>query len=109
MVEIKIKSEDLLAKFFHGFADPSRLAILNSMRDGPLAVGDIVEATGLTQSNVSNHLACLRNCGHVTAQQAGRHVFYGISSKRIEKLLGLAEDILAANARGVYECTKMGR
>lgn len=109
MIGIKVKSEDLLAKFFRGFADPSRLTILNAIREEPLTVNDIVETTGLTQSNVSNHLACLRNCGHVIAQQTGRHVIYRISSKRVGKLLALAEEILAANAAGVYECTKMDR
>lgn len=109
MADVKLRNVDLLSKFFHGFADSSRLAILGALREGPLAVGDVVDATGLSQSNVSNHLACLRNCGHVVARQTGRHVIYEISSKQVARLLALAEEILEKNARGVYECTKMER
>ena len=54
------------AKLFNGFADPSRLSILEALRSGPLTVTDIVTTTGLSQSNVSNHLSCLRDCGLVS-------------------------------------------
>lgn len=107
MLELEARRVELLAKFFHGFADSSRLLILDALREGPLAVGDIVEKTGLSQSNVSNHLGCLRNCGHVAARQAGRSVIYSLSSKQVEKLLSLAEVLLEANARGIYECSRM--
>ncbi len=105
----KVKSSDLMAKFFRGFGDPSRIGILEALLDGPLAVSEIVDATGLSKSNASNHLACLRDCGHVIAKQDGRHVYYELSDKRVRQLLRLAEELLAENARGVYECTRMSR
>jgi DNA-binding transcriptional ArsR family regulator len=83
------------AKLFHGFADPSRLAILETLRDRPHTVGEVVAATGLSQPNVSNHLACLRDCGLVTSRPAGRYAFYQLSDTRIERLLRLADEILA--------------
>lgn len=98
------KSLELQAKLFRGFSDPSRLSILECLRENELTVTQIVEATGLTQSNVSNHLACLRDCGLVTADQQGRFVFYALSDKRVSKLLNLADELLADVARGVYEC-----
>ena len=64
----------LKAKLFRGFADPSRLAILDSLRAGSRTVTEIIETTGLTQSNVSNHLGCLRDCGLVISAQQGRYV-----------------------------------
>ena len=64
------------AKLFRGFGDPSRLGILDALRQGPRTVGEIVDTTGLTQSNVSNHLACLRDCGLVASEQQGRYVTY---------------------------------
>ena len=97
---------ELKAKLFRGFADPSRLAILEALRAGPLTVGEIVEATGLTQSNVSNHLGCLRDCGLVASEQQGRFVRYELSDERVAALLGLAEELLADVAKGVYECTR---
>lgn len=94
----------LTAKLFRGFADPSRLAILQALRAGALTVGEIVEATGLSQSNVSNHLACLRDCGLVMTESNGRFVHYALSEARVERLLRLADELLAEVARGVYEC-----
>ena len=97
------------AKLFRGLSDPSRLSILGALRECALTVTEIVEATGLTQSNVSNHLACLRDCGLVTAEQQGRCVFYQLSDKRVAKLLNLADELLAHVAKGVYECTRHNR
>lgn len=96
----------LKAKLFRGFADTSRLMILEALRDGPLTVGAIVEQTGLSQSNVSNHLACLRDCGLVTFSQQGRYTSYQLSDGRVDALLGMADELLADVARGVYECTR---
>ncbi len=100
------KAIDLQAKLFRGFGDPSRLSILVALRQGPLTVSEILEKTGLSQSNTSNHLACLRDCGLVTGQQDGRHVTYHLSDDRVGQLLELAESLLSDVARGVYECTR---
>ena len=99
------KSE-LQAKLFRGFGDPSRLGILDALRNGPLTVSEIVETTGLSQPNVSNHLGCLRDCGLVVAEQEGRYVTYHVSDDRVGELLHLAESLLADVARGVFECTR---
>jgi DNA-binding transcriptional ArsR family regulator len=96
----------LKAKLFRGFADMSRLAILEALRDGPLTVTALVEQTSLTQSNVSNHLACLRDCDLVVSIPQGRYTLYQLSDKRVAGLLALAEELLADVARGVYECTR---
>lgn len=95
---------ELQAKLFRGFSDASRLAILRALLDGPHTVGEIVEMTGLSQPNTSNHLACLRDCGLVTTQQQGRFVRYELSDARTSHLLTLADEILGEVARGVYEC-----
>ena len=106
LMTAKVRSIDLQAKLFRGFADPSRLSVLVALRDGPLTVGEIVGATGLSQSNASNHLGCLRDCGLVVAEQEGRYVTYHLSDDRVGELLRLAETLLADVAKGVYECTR---
>lgn len=103
------KSIEIQAKLFRGFSDSSRLSILEALRDKAATVGEIVEATGLSQPNVSNHLGCLRDCGLVTAQQQGRFVYYELSDKRVGQLLNLADQLLADVAKGVYECTRYDR
>jgi ArsR family transcriptional regulator, cadmium/lead-responsive transcriptional repressor len=97
---------ELRAKLFRGFADPSRLSILEALRDGEHTVSELVQVTGLTQPNVSNHLACLRDCGLVGLRQQGRFAHYSLSDARVAQLLGLADELLADVARGVYECTR---
>lgn len=97
---------ELQAKLFRGFADPSRLSILEALLEQERTVSDLVETTGFTQPNVSNHLSCLRDCGLVTVRQQGRFSYYSLSDDRVAKLLLLADDLLADVAKGVYECTR---
>ena len=77
------------ARFFRGLADPSRLAILDALREGERSAGQVAVRAGLTPSNASRHLACLRECGLVEARQDWRHVYYRLAD-------GVA-DLLAAN------------
>lgn len=94
------------AKLFRGFSDPSRLSILETLRDRAMSVGEIVERTGLSQPNTSNHLACLLDCGLVRREQEGRFVYYQISDPRIEVLFHAAEEILTDVAHGVDGCAR---
>ena len=106
MLTQALQGTALKAKLFRGFSDTSRLAILEALRAEPLTVTAIVEATGLSQSNVSNHLGCLRDCGLVVSVPQGRYTQYQLSDERVATLLGLVADLLADVARGVYECTR---
>jgi ArsR family transcriptional regulator, cadmium/lead-responsive transcriptional repressor len=106
MLTVNARAVELQAKLFRGFADASRLSILKIIAGRALTVSEIVEKSGLSQSNVSNHLGCLRDCGLVTAAQQGRFVYYQLSDGRVATLLDLGEELLADVARGVYECTR---
>lgn len=101
----RINNAELLAKFFRGLSDSSRHLILSRLRSGPASVSELVEETGLSQPNVSNHLCCLKDCGLVSSQADGRRVIYALADKRIESLLRVAEQLLADTAKGVFECT----
>lgn len=106
LISAKAQAVGLKAKLFRGFSDPSRLSILEALRAGPLTVTELVEATGLNQSNASNHLGCLRDCGLVSREQQGRYVRYQLSDTRVATLLRLSNELLADVAKGVYECTR---
>jgi DNA-binding transcriptional ArsR family regulator len=69
-------STDLRLTFFRGLSDGSRLLILEQLAEGERRVSDIVEATGLSQPNVSAHLACLWDCGLVARERRGREMRY---------------------------------
>ena len=96
----------LKAKLFRGFSDPSRLSILEALREGPLTVSAIVLETGLSQSNVSNHLRCLSDCDLVTAQPQGRYTVYQLRDERVATLLAVADELLSEVARSIYACTR---
>lgn len=108
MLQAGVDAVSLQAKLFRGFSDRSRLAILLTLRDGPRTVGEIVTATGLSQSNASNHLACLRDCALVKAEQDGRFVRYAISHPEVVALLRTAEKLLGRVADEIYECANHG-
>ena len=84
----------LHAQLFHGFSDCSRLSIVEALRAGERRVSDVVEATGLTQPNVSMHLACLWECGLVAREKRGREVHYRLLDG-VAELLAAADAVLA--------------
>lgn len=96
----------LKAKLFRGFSDMSRLSILEALCAGPLTVRAITEKTGLSRTNVSNHLRCLSDCDLVVAQPQGRYTLYQLSDPRVATLLELTDELLRDVARGVYACTR---
>ncbi|MBD2772107.1 ArsR/SmtB family transcription factor [Iningainema tapete] len=106
LINAQSQAIGLKAKLFRGFSDTSRLAILDALRSGSLTVTEIATVTGLSQSNASNHLGCLRDCGLVRSEQEGRYVRYQLSDPRVGTILHLSDQILADVAKGVYECTR---
>jgi DNA-binding transcriptional ArsR family regulator len=100
------ESVQLQSKMFRGFGDPARLNILQVLRNGPITVTEIVASTGMSQSNTSNHLRCLRECGLVAAEQQGKYALYRLSDDRVGDLLAMAESLLSDVSRGIYECTR---
>lgn len=85
-------------------ADPTRSRILLSLLEGPGYPGELAEKLGLTRSNVSNHLACLRGCGIVVAEMEGRRTRYEISDPHLARALReLVEVTLAVEVDG--SCT----
>lgn len=94
------------AKLFRGFSDASRLSIVEALRTGPRSVSEIVEETGLSQSNASNHLACLLDCGLVEREQKGRFAYYRFSDERVGALLQMADDLLKDVAQGLSVCPR---
>jgi len=99
---------DLLAKYFRGLGDPTRLRILALLRaEGELSVGELVGRLGLSQPLVSSHLACLRWCGFIEARREHRTVYNLIADERVAKLVDLADSLLADNAEHVAACCRI--
>ncbi|MDQ4042551.1 MAG: metalloregulator ArsR/SmtB family transcription factor [Actinomycetota bacterium] len=106
-VEVGRESEDmcLLARFFNGFANSTRLSILLLLaRQGETKVGDLVRELGAPQPRVSDHLRCLAWCGYVEVRREGRNAFYSIADDRVLEMLRLGEAMLRDNFEHVEAC-----
>jgi DNA-binding transcriptional ArsR family regulator len=80
-------------RLMHGFADLSRLRILDALRDGERRVVDLSDGLGLSRPNTSKHLACLLGCGLVERDPRGREVFYTLADG-VPDLLGGIDELL---------------
>lgn len=77
-------------------ADPTRCRLLVALLDGPGYPGLLASDLGLSRSNVSNHLSCLRGCGLVVATWEGRQTRYELADPHLaEALRELAKVVLA--------------
>jgi ArsR family transcriptional regulator, cadmium/lead-responsive transcriptional repressor len=98
--------EALLAKYFRGLGDPTRLTILRLLQqEGELAAGKIVERLGLPQATVSTHLGCLRWCGFVVTRRRQRSILYRVAEARVMELITLADGLLDDNEDHVRSCS----
>lgn len=97
----------VVAKYFRGLGDPTRLRILELLEEGELTVGEIIERVGQAQPKVSNHLACLRWCGYVEARREGRFAVYRLADERVGTMIRLAGELLRANERHVALCGRI--
>jgi ArsR family transcriptional regulator, cadmium/lead-responsive transcriptional repressor len=96
---------DLLAKYFRGLGDPTRLRILRILDEaGELSAGDLVKRLGLPQATVSTHLGCLRWCGFVATRRQQRSVIYRLADARVSELVAVADSLLDDNAEHVACC-----
>lgn len=96
------------AALFNGLADRSRLSIVRTLAGGERRVTDLVDLLGLAQGTVSGHLACLRDCGLVTARAQGRQMFYSLAYPELLDLLRAAEALLALTGEAVELCPNYG-
>lgn len=97
----------VLAKYFRGLGDPTRLHILELVEEGERTVGEMTAELRVVQPKVSNHLACLRWCGYVTARREGRLVYYRLASPKVVETIDLARELLDANENHVALCHRL--
>lgn len=77
-------------------ADPTRSRILLTLLDRPAYPAELAQDLGLTRSNVSNHLTCLRGCGVVVAQLQGRQTRYEIADPHLAGALNALVEVTLA-------------
>lgn len=89
------KDEDIhqASQAIKAIAHPLRLKILCVLGDQEISVQDIVEHVGTSQSNISQHLAILRDKGVLSTRKDANRVFYRIEDLRTLKLVGLMREV----------------
>jgi DNA-binding transcriptional ArsR family regulator len=79
---------DVLARFGQALSDPTRARILLALREASAYPADLADLIGVSRQVMSNHLACLRGCGLVTAVPQGRRSRYELADQRLAHALG---------------------
>jgi ArsR family transcriptional regulator len=80
---------DLASRSLKAMSHPLRLKILCTLADQELSVQEIVDAVGTSQSNISQHLAILRDKGIIASRKNANRVFYRVGDSRILKLIDM--------------------
>ena len=75
-------------------ANDKRQMILGALRADELSVGQLVEATGISQANLSQHLSIMRSHGVVNARRDGARVFYSISNPKLIQAFDLITEVM---------------
>lgn len=74
---------EVLARFGRALADPIRCRLLLALREAPAHPSDLADQLGISRTRLSNHLACLRDCGLVVAVPVGRRTRYELADERL--------------------------
>jgi DNA-binding transcriptional ArsR family regulator len=77
---------ELVAQRFRVLGEPMRIKLLDRLREGEATVGELQEALGATQQNVSKHLGILYSAGLVSRTKQGNHAVYAISDPSVFEL-----------------------
>ncbi|WP_436857936.1 ArsR/SmtB family transcription factor [Mammaliicoccus sciuri] len=94
----------LKAHFIYGLSNKTRLTILELLKLKEMTVNEIVEQSKISQSSISQHLACLKGCGLVISRQEGKFVYYQIKNDQILALLQLIDSVVEDTEEDIACC-----
>jgi DNA-binding transcriptional ArsR family regulator len=94
------------ADFFQALAHPTRIAIVEQLRDGELSAGALIERLGIEQSNASQHLAILRAKNILINRKTGNQVFYAVRDPLVTEVLDIMRRYFHAHMSEVLATLK---
>ncbi len=99
--ELISRDEDIerASRSLKAMSHPLRLKILCTLGDREVSVQDIVEHVGTSQSNISQHLAILRDKGILTARKDANRVYYRVGDARTLALIGMMREVFCSRSR----------
>ena len=77
------------------FSNPTRLEILNLLRNKERSVAELIQKTNLSQANISQHLAIMKHKGIVIARRDGKNIYYKITYPKIIKAFDIIRKVLS--------------
>lgn len=88
---------DRASRSLKAMSHPLRLKILCTLGDQEISVQDIVESVGTSQSNISQHLAILRDKGILASRKDANRVYYRVSDSRTLRLIGMMREVFCSH------------
>ena len=92
--EHSVRLVTLQAAICKTLSDPTRLMIIHELRNGEMSVGQLTDSLGLPQSNVSHHLATLRDRSVVVTRRDGVTIYYRLANPKIAMACDLVREVL---------------
>ena len=87
------------------FSNPTRLEILNLLRDKEMSVTGLIEKTNLSQANISQHLSIMRSKSVVISNRKGKNIYYKLTNPKIiaafDTIRGILAERLKKNGKSV--------
>ena len=97
---------EMQAKISKTLAHPIRLAIIHILKDGEKTVNELTETIGASQSNISQHLALLRQREIVETRKYGSNIFYRLSTPKISQACDIVREVLLEQLNKKQEIIK---
>jgi len=76
------------------FSNPTRLEILDILRDKEMSVTELIEETKLSQANISQHLSIMKSKGIADSERNGKNIYYKLSNHKIIKAFDIIREVL---------------
>lgn len=94
---------DIVANRFRALGEPMRIRILDLLRDGEMTVGELADALGTTQQNISKHVAILQRAGIVGRRRDGVRTPYAITDETVLDLCAIVCGGIRRETRGLVD------
>lgn len=94
------------SEIFQGLANPTRIAIVELLREGELPAGSLIEKLRIEQANASQHLAVLRAKQIVVSRKAGNQVYYSIRDRALIEVLDILRRYFYAHLNNTVNMLK---
>lgn len=86
-------SREKIALMFHALSDPTRLELLERIKDGEQCVCELMDLMQATQSRLSFHLKVLKDAGLLQDRREGRWMYYSLSNEGLDELVSLVAEL----------------